>query len=151
VREEEAHEWVPDLAGAGLSAKEAVAASAGILHEPVPFGDRLDVVAENSAGIADLLGEAVPPVEPVSIRPEDQRMPAAHTGILVHAVARRNPRVGVMAQKAGERVADVGRRAVLRQVSNPAAAVPYRLACPEDLVVDDVPPDRAAESCPHAP
>ena len=150
VREEEADQRVPDLSGAGASPQKAVPAPARVLDEAVPLGDGLDAVTEESAGIADLLGESLPRRERISVRAVDQRVAAPHTDILMDAVARTHADVGVMAEKAGQRMADMGGGAVFREVADPAAAVALPPTPTEDLVIDDVTPDRAAQSCPHA-
>jgi hypothetical protein len=146
MRGEETHERMPYLRRAGCRFQEAVAAVTGVLDEAVALTDGAHPVAEQTAEIPHFLGELRPAGKSVGVARKHQRVPASYARVLVDAAAVGDEDVGVMPQKARKRMANVGQGPVFRQVFVAAPAPSHRAGRPaEDLVVDSMSPQRAAE------
>ena len=144
VRGKEADQRMAHLWSDAVVFEERMAAEAGVFHEAIARGDRVDAVAEQAAGVADSLVEDVAVRERIRRRREDERMPASDADVLVMPVTPGEQHVGVVPQEARQRVPDMREGAVLCQVWCAAvarAALPARL---EQPVVDGVAPDGAA-------
>jgi hypothetical protein len=144
VRGEEADQRMAHLWSDVGVLEERMAAEAGVFNEAIAPGDPVDAVAEQAAGVADLLIEDVAVRERVGRRREDERVPAPHAHVLVMPVAPGEQHVGVVPQEARERVPDTRDAAVLRQVRRAAAARAAHVCRPKDPVVHRVAPDSAA-------
>ena len=90
-----------------------MAAVASVLDVAITLRDLGDVVAEQPARIPDSLGETLSPGKSIGVGAKDERVAASHTDILVQRITGRQAYVGVMAEKTGERVTDVGGGTVL--------------------------------------
>jgi hypothetical protein len=144
---EEAEERVANPGGMVLLFQEAVTAVARVLDEPVSHGHGVDAMAEQPTGVSDLLGEALAMSKPVRTGRKNQRVTAPDADVLVHPVAIGETNIGMVAQETGERVPNVGSGSILAQILSAAAASPGSAGRPpEHLVVDDVPPQSAAET-----
>jgi hypothetical protein len=143
VTKEEALQRMRDAPMAGLALHERVPAVARIFDPSGAPGHDVDLVPEQPAPITNAFGEAVRPQIWISIDQEQQRMPARDTRVLIVAISSANPLVGVVPQKAGERVADPDTPlcGCEHRFSTPRAPVP---AVAKDMVVDGVTPDEAA-------
>lgn len=143
---EKADQGMADPARHTLRLQKRMTAEAGVLREPVTVGDVPDLVAKEPAPVADLLGEDGALGKRVRCRRKNERMTAAHADVLVVAVAVDQANVGVVAEKAGQRVADARERAVLAEIWRAAAALPAAVVEPaEGAVVDRVSPDATAQ------
>jgi hypothetical protein len=137
---------MPDLGCSACRFQEAVAAVARIFHEPIALGDRPHPVPEQPTQVSHFLRKPGLPREAIGLTRKDERMAASHTRVLVDA-AIGDPSVGVMAQKARQRVPDVGQRSVLAEIlfTAPASTRGDRRPA-KDFVVDGMPPQRASET-----
>ena len=122
-------------------------AEAGVFDEAIPRGDPMDAVAEQAAGVANLLVEDVAVRERIRRRREDERMAAPHADVLMMAVTPRQQDVCVMPQEARQRVPHVRERAVISQVWRAAPAGAAAGVRPEHTVVDRVTPKSATDPC----
>jgi hypothetical protein len=122
VPEQHAVHRMMHLPEGAFGPQERVPAKARVLEQAVPSGDALDLMPEQAAEIADLLAELRLGGIRIAIRTQEQRMPALHADVFVAPVAIREPSIRVMAQEAGERVADARVAAVFREVCGSAAA-----------------------------
>jgi hypothetical protein len=146
MRGEEAAQGMPDLVRIHFAPQKTVAAVARVLDERVSFRDDANAVAEEAAGIADLLGELRAIGEPVCVGREYERVTAADANVFVHTVPICQPDVRVVSKEAGQRVPDVRGGPVFGEIRNAAPAVAdtaRRTA--EDFVVHQVPPQRTTE------
>lgn len=125
-----------------------MSAEAGVFHESVALRHRLHAVPEEPARVAHLLCEALLVRETIGGGWKNERMPTADADVFMHAVAVREPDVGVVAEEARERMADVRGPSVFGQVVRSTPAAPASVLS-EYLVVDDMSPQRAAHSHPQ--
>src|SRR5688572_32918539 len=108
MRPEEAAKGMADDPCAELRLQETVAAVAGVLGKAVARRDRVDVVPEQPAQVADLLPEQLTIGEGINPLGLDERMRAPDADIFAHSVAIRESGLGMLTQTTGERVPDVG-------------------------------------------
>ncbi len=118
----------------------------GILRETVTERDGSYSMTEETAQVADFLPETFTCGKRIRAGRVDQRVAATHADVLVNGVSIDETHVGVMPQKAGQRMSHVGSRAVLTEVFGAATASADAPARPrEHLVVHHVPPQGTAE------
>lgn len=121
-----------------------------VFHEPVTQAHLRDTMAPQAAGIPHFFGEPLAVCEPVTVTGEDQRMTAADAYIFVDTVPVGQWDVGVMSEKARQRMPNVSDVSRLVQVLRAAAAAPVASRrVSQHLVVNDVTPERATESHPQ--
>ena len=147
MRAEKANQWMAYEMRARFRFQEAVAAVARVLGESVARRHRADAVSEQTARVAHLLAEPLAAGEGIRGLWIDERMAAAYADVLTHSVPVCETHVGVMPQEARQRMTDVRRGTIFRQVLRAAAAVArFPTRAPEHPVVDDVAPDAAAQA-----
>jgi hypothetical protein len=97
---------MPDDAQVRFVAEKRMPASARVLNQPIALRDGDDVVAEESAKIANLLPEQQRVRVRIAVGLEQERVSALNADVLVIAVAGGKALVGVMAEEARQRVTD---------------------------------------------
>jgi hypothetical protein len=153
VSGQDTDERMSDLFRLRLLFEKAVSAVTGKFNQPIALSDFFDSVPEKPAQIPDLFGEPRPFRESITHCGKHQRVATAHADVLVNAVAIRQTDICVVSEKAGERVPDVGARAVLIEVPQPALATAASsiAVMAKDLVIDHVTPESAAQAHTSAP
>ena len=116
ARGDVAHEVASDYADHRVSndvhralvLEKRVAAVARVLDEPVTQRDAVHTMTEQPAEVTDFLPELAIRVVGVAIRRKHERVPALNANILVMLVANSHAHIRVMAEKAGQGMANAG-------------------------------------------
>jgi hypothetical protein len=131
-----ADERVRDPGEILLREQKAVTALAGVLDVAGADSDLMNDVAGQAAQIANPLVELPGGLVRVGVHRQEQRMPAADTGVFVVTGASAGADVGVMAEEASQHMTRMSDPAVLEEERLAATSAPWAAIGGDRSVVD---------------